>query len=96
MVGGPPFRETSFHLSRVVAIGTWRRAMIPLWCGMVRRPHSKIDPDCPPPIAWKPRSLGECGAMPPVVASLQAVIAKRAAEKLQWNGRLGNQIENPV
>jgi Bacterial Ig-like domain (group 2)/Lactonase, 7-bladed beta-propeller len=31
-----------------------------------------------------------------VVASLQAVIATRAAERLQWNGRPGNQIENLV
>jgi hypothetical protein len=34
--------------------------------------------------------------MPPVVASLQAVIANTAAEQLQPNDRPGNQIENPV
>jgi hypothetical protein len=48
------------------------------------------------PIAWKPRWLREWSDMPYVVACLQAVIAQRAAEQLEWNGRLGNQIENPV
>jgi len=47
-------------------------------------------------IAWKLSGLRECGSMPPVVASLQAVIAKRAAEQLESNGRPGTQIENSV
>jgi hypothetical protein len=47
-------------------------------------------------IAWKPRRLRECGAVPSVVASLRAVIAKRAAEQGKRNGRMGEQIENPV
>jgi hypothetical protein len=47
-------------------------------------------------IAWKPQRLRECGNMLHVVASLQAVLATRAAEWLQWKGRVGNQIENLV
>jgi hypothetical protein len=34
--------------------------------------------------------------MLPVVASLQAVTPKKAAAQLQWNGRPGSQIENPI
>src|ERR1700693_2412962 len=48
------------------------------------------------PTAWKPRRLRECGGMPPVVASLQAVIAYISAEQLQSNDPPDNQIENPV
>jgi hypothetical protein len=40
--------------------------------------------------------LREWGAMRHVVASQQAVIATSAAEKLEWNDRLGSRIENPV
>jgi hypothetical protein len=45
--------------------------------------------------AWKPGGLRECGVIPPVLASLQAAIAKRAAEWLRWHGRVAEQIENP-
>ena len=34
--------------------------------------------------------------MPPVVASLQAVVPKKAAAQVQWNGRPGSHIENPI
>lgn len=37
----------------------------------------------PVPMAWKPRRLRECGAIPSVLASLQALIVNGAAEKVQ-------------